>query len=431
MRVPVMMSTLLLAVGCSDPSTVMPAGNDGTQMPGGSNTGTTGDGSGMMMSTDPPDMAMKDPAGPWPVQDLTVYTLGTDIIDSSADDGQNIWAASRDTLYVFPAGDPNPKSFTTADGLHIVPFTDPEGYSVMSNITAIAAGHANEVFVGYYGYEGEGNRYEDTDAQKALGNGDRVTFDASTGKINVIRYAFKCDYDVGRGCWEDRSVRRAIYAHTGTAAGHAFFGFDHGVAHVFNDQIGDHVHPEIYWVNPDGTEDLKLGEHFGVAVDPNGNLWCAGRYGVGLQTWNPVPHFSWTSGPFIYAFTTYSDNHALEVPKGYTEQNSGAAVMPDGSVYLSSFTRGLTHWDPITKNYSTMTHVSSAPGTITDIAADPDGTLWIVDTDGNLSRLDPATNTLTGFSGVSAVHRVVVDTTVTPRAVYVSFAGGLAVIRAK
>jgi hypothetical protein len=390
-------------------------------------SGGTGDTDGMMTMS--PDL--RDPAGPWPVADLTVYKLGADIIDSSVDEGQNIWAAARDTLYLLRPGSSTPQSFTAADGLHIVGFTDPNNNPATSNITAIAAGHANEVFVGYYGYESEGDRYLDTDAQKALGNADRVTIDPATGKLTALRYAFKCDYDVGRGCWENRSARKMVYGHTGPAAGHLFIGFDHGVSHVFNDQIGDHVHPEIYWKNADGTEDLKLGEHYGVSLDPAGNLWIAGRYGVGLQTFNAVPHFQWVDGKYIWAFTTSSGNHDLVVPKGYTEQNSGTAAMPDGSVYISSFTRGLTHWDPKTKAYATMTQVAGVPGSIKDIAADPDGTLWIVDTDGTLSRFDPVSGVNTAWPGIASARRVVVDTTVTPRAVYVSFAGGVAVIRAK
>jgi hypothetical protein len=65
------------------------------------------------------------------------------------------------------------------------------------------------------------------------------------------------------------------------------------------------------------------------------------------------------------------------------------------------------------------------------VQADPDGTLWLVSTSGQLWRFDPATNAATPFAGVSGVTRIALDTTVIPRALYVSMAGGLAVIRAK
>jgi hypothetical protein len=372
---------------------------------------------------------MMKPVGPWPTADVTTYSIGADIIDSTPDDGQNIWAASHDTLFVLKPGQTSFQPYTAADGLHIGGFIDPDNNPNTTWITAIAAGHANEVFVGYYGYETEGNPYLDTDAQKQLGNADKVTLDAS-GKITTLRYLFRCNYDSGSGCWENRSPRRMVYVHDGIAAGHLFIGFNHGVSHVENDQIGDHVHPEIIWHYPTFSG-MKLGEFYGIAPDAKGNLWMAGRYGVGLQPWNPIAPFKWVDAKFLDAFTIYGDGHGLDVPAGYVEENSGVAVMPNGVVYISSFTKGLTRWDPATITYATMTQVSGVPGQIRDIAADSDGTLWIVDVDGGLSRHTPSTGETQPWPGISGAHRVVVDTSVNPRAVYVSFNGGLCVIRAK
>jgi hypothetical protein len=381
-------------------------------------------------------MSVADPAGPWPVADLTVYNgaqgLGP-IFDASPDDAQNIWAATQDTLYLLQPGRSTFLKFTAADGLHIGPFIDPDGHPNTTWITAIAGGHANEVFVGYYGYETYGNPFLDTEAQKELGNADKVTFDPASGKITITRYLFRCDYAAGAGCWEDRSPRRMVFAHSGVAAGRLFIGFNHGVSHVFNDSFGDHVHPEIWYHYPDGTVGMKLGEHYGIAVDPNGNCWMAGRYGAGLQPFNPVPYQKWVDGKFIYAFTIFGPGHSLDVPAGYTENDSGVAVMPAGDVYISSFNRGLTHWDPAASggNYTTMSQVSGAPSGIRDIAADVDGTLWIVDTGGGVSRYNPANSQLMAWPGVGGAHRVVDDTTVTPRAIYLAMDSGLAVIRAK
>jgi len=384
-----------------------------------------------------PDLtAPANPAGPWPIADLTLYNsaqgLGP-IIDASPDDAQNIWAVANDTLYLLTPGSTTFRKFTAADGLHIGPFTDAYGNPNTTWITATAGGHANEVFVGYYGYETNGNPYLDTEAQKELGNADKVVLDPVAGKITITRYLFRCDYEGGNGCWEDRSPRKMVFAHTGVAAGRLFIGFNHGVSHVFNDTFGDHVHPEVWYHYPDGSVTEKLGEFYGVAFDPQGNAWMAGRYGVGLQPFNPVPHLAWVSGHFIYAFTIYGPGHALDVPSGYVENDSGIAVMPNGHVYISSFTMGLTHWDPAGSrgNYQTMSQVSGVPGSIQDIAADPDGSLWIVDTGGTLWRYNPANGQEVAWPRVSGALRVVVDATVIPRSVYVSMNGGLAVIRAK
>lgn len=390
----------------------------------------------------PPDLDAPDlgnPAGPWPLADLTIYNsangISEAILDSSPDATQNIWAASGDTLYLLRPGQTTFQKFTAADGLHIGPFTNPLGNPQMTNITAIAAGGANQVFVGYQGYETLGDPYLDTEAQKELGNADRVNVDAA-GKLTVVRYLFRCDYEGANGCWEDRTPRRMIYAQQGIAAGHLFIGFNHGVAHVFNDQFGDHIHPEVWYVSSTGTLTEKIGEWYGLALTPAGDLWVGGGYGVGLQPWNPVPHFKWVDGHFIYAFTLYTDNHGLDVPEGYREDERGIAITADGTVWFASLTHGLTSWNPQTSkgNYAQVRHwgtTDGLPTDLTDLAADPDGTLWLVTTSGALDRFDPVKGTVTTWPGVSGVRRITLDRTVTPRALYVAMDGGVAVIRAK
>jgi hypothetical protein len=381
-----------------------------------------------------------NPAGPWPVADLTVYGaaqgLPGGIIDASQDDAQNIWAVSADALYLLRPGQTTFTKFTAADGLHIGPFTDPAGRPNTTSITAVAGGHANEVFVGYYGYEGDGDPYLDTLAQKQLGNADKVTVDAA-GKLTVTRYYFKCDYEGGNGCWENRSPRRMLYAHSGVAAGHLFLGMNHGVTHVFNDDFGDHIHPSVWYVAPDGSRTQKLGEFYGLALTPAGDLWVSGRYAVGLQTWNPVPRFSWVDGKFKYAFTIYTANHEMDTVPNYKEEGRGVGITPDGTVWFASFTMGLSSWNPVTAagNYTQVRRWNTTPGLptseITDLTADLDGTLWLTTHAGALLRFDPASNTVVAWPGVSGARRIVIDTTVTPRALYVSMDGGLAVIRAK
>jgi hypothetical protein len=373
---------------------------------------------------------MINPAGPWPVADVTFYGaaqgLGA-ILDANPDDNQNIWAAAQATLYLLRPGTTQFVRFTAADGLHIQGFTDPYGQANQTSITAIAGGHANEVFVGYYGYETLGDPYKDTEAQKELGNGDRVTI-GTDGKLSIVRYLFRCDYAFYNGCWENRSPRRILYAHYGIAAGHVFFGFNHGVSHVYNDAFGDHVHPEV-WYQPGSLE--KVGEFFGLALLPSGDLWMAGRYGVGLQPWMATPHFKWVDGNFKYAFTTDSSDHGLNVPTGYHEDNRGAAVTPDGVLWLARLGGGLVSWNPKSGTYGSIVNYPQVPSDLLDLQADADGTLWLVNTSGSLLRFDPRTGRLSTFGGVSGVTRIYLDTSVAPRAVYASTSGGLAVIRAK
>lgn len=410
---------------------------------GGDDGGVTGgdpDG-GVDLGRNPRDgggaVDMADPAGPWPRADLTIYGpaqgLDEPILDANPDDAQNIWAAARDALYLLRPGEPTFHKYTAADGLHIQPFIDPYGNPNLTSITAIAGGAPGQVYVGYYGYETEGDPYKDTEAQKELGNGDDIHVGAD-GTLQITRLLFRCDAERGNGCWEDRSPRRILYAHAGVAVGHSFWGFNHGVTHVVGDDFGDHVHPEV-WYQPGNEE--KLGEFYALALDADGGLWMGGRYAVGLKAWNPKPHGpdpahdEWVSEPFTYAFTTDTSNHELDVAVGYRENNRAAAVTPDGTVWLARLSGGLASWDPKSHNYSHIRHWSQVPSGLLDLQADPDGTLWLVTTGGQLLRFDPATGALQTFDGVRAVSRIYVDSTVVPRALYVSTAGGLAVIRAK
>jgi hypothetical protein len=380
-----------------------------------------------------PDLA-HNPAGPWPPNDLILYGgaqgLGGDIIDSSPDDGQNIWAASPSALYLLKPGAASFVKYTAADGLHIQSFTDPNGNPSVTRITAIAGGAANQVFVGYYGYEDD-DRYHDSEAVRELGQADKVTL-AADGSIGALHYLFRCDGDqgTGNGCWENRSVRRMLYVHSGAAAGHLFIGFDHGISHVFNDVFGDHIHVEVWYHYADGHITEKIGEQYGLFALPNGDLWTASGYGVGVQTWNPDSK-AWVHGNFKDAFTLYTSNHSLDTPADYREDNWGVAVTPDGNVWFASRTHGLASWDSSTPHSYTSVKTWGSVPPLRDIAADPDGSLWLVSMDGQLLRFDPKLNGYSAFPGLSDVRRVVMDTSVVPRALYVSMGSGLAVIRAK
>lgn len=388
---------------------------------------------------------------PVPVVDLTILGssqgLNGAVIDASTDDAQNLWAATPDALYVLQPGQSTFKRFTAADGLHIQSFTDPNGRPAVTNITAIAGGHSHEVFVGYHGYEGDlpppapprccVPNADFSDPRWSLGQADRVTL-SPNGTLQVHRYLFICD--ASANCWEEQSARRIVYAHQGTAAGHVFMGFDHGVTHIFNDVFGDHIHVETTYHFPDGSSVTKQGEQYGLFVLPTGDLLTGSAYGAGLQKWNPDPR-AWVNEPFLWAFTTYgpaepynNGPHSLDVPAGYREDQRAVAMTPDGTAWFASFTQGLASYPGGDfSRIQTYTTVPDLPASgLIDLAADPDGTLWIVDNTGRLLRFTPSTRSVQVWPGISGAVRVVMDTTVNPRAVYVPMGNnGLAVIRAK
>ena len=100
-------------------------------------------------------------------------------------------------------------------------------------------------------------------------------------------------------------------------------------------------------------------------------------------------------------------------------------------MWLARLGGGLVSWDPSTGNYGTIRPWGQLPSDLMDLQADPDDTLWLVTSGGALLRFDPGSGTVQSWPAVSGVTRIYVDSTVTPRAVYVSMSSGLAVIRAK
>jgi len=242
-------------------------------------------------TTTPPDLSRP----PYAAVD-TAYTAADGLVppiaDVSADEAGNLWAAGREALFLLTPNATRWVAFGPPDGIHVEPFTDVAGNATKTWVTAVAGARPNEVYVGYYGYE-NGDPFYDPIELKRLGNADRVTYDPATGRITVKRYEFHCEAAASK-CWENRSVRRALFVHQGAAAGHVFFGFNHGVSHVYDDVIGDHIHPEIGWLQPDGTVQTHYGEQRGLAITPAGELWTASRYGVGLYRWNPDP-YAWVT----------------------------------------------------------------------------------------------------------------------------------------
>lgn len=378
-------------------------------------------------ATAPPDLGRTFPAVD------TAYTAADGLVppiaDVSADEAGNLWAAGREALFLLTPNATRWVAFGPPDGIHVEPFTDVVGNATKTWVTAVAGARANEVYVGYYGYE-DGDPFNDPIELKRLGNADRVTYDPATGRITVKRYEFRCLAAASR-CWEDRSVRRALFVHQGAAAGHVFFGHNHGISHVYDDVIGDHVHPEIGWRLPDGRVEIHYGDHRGLAITPAGELWTASRFGVGLHHWTADP-IAWVTSKYRTVFSVYTDDHDIVLPNGFRDENNAASVGPDGRAWFASDTRGLTSYGP-RESYSTLTQwaggTTGIPLALADVAADPDGTVWIVARDGRLLRLDPTTATVREHPGVSGAVRLQLDTLTTPRSLYVATSRGVVVIR--
>src|SRR5262249_51058828 len=131
---------------------------------------------------------------------------------------------------------------------------------------------------------------------------------------------------------------------------------------------------------------------------------------------------------FKIAFTSYSTDHSLDVPAGYAEDNRGAAVSADGTVWLASDNRGLASWNPSTR-ISTLRQwagSSDVPQNLVDVAADTDGTIRLIPTTPQLLHLDPSSGTVAA-SDITDAQRMYLDKSVNPRALYVARTSGLTV----
>lgn len=403
----------LLLAGCGANGLAAPWGDGGLPV---SDAGSMSSDGASLKSPGPPDAAAFD-AAQVPLPELSFYdgesNLGDVIIDAAPDEAHNIWAVSSSALYILRWGESKFRRYTNQDGLHI-----------SYGITAVAGGRANEGFVGLEGYVSD-DPDNDPSELKRLGKAEHVRL-LPDGTITSLHYA-DLHNDNSANYWENRSARRMLFAHEGPNAGHLFVGFNHGVDNIVDDTWGDHIHVGVFW-QPENS--LCIGEWYGLALDPaTGGLWTCGRYSCGLQRFYADPK-AWVEGTFQYAFTVFTSHHSLDVPHGYREDLIAVTVAEDGSVYFLSSTFGLASWNPTAGTYAAIRPLGiPGLGLPIDVVADPDGTLWLADSE-HVMRWYPASNQTTTLSlPASDIRRLYLDRAASPRALYVSTGGGLAVYR--
>lgn len=413
--------------------------------------------------------------GPWPSDPVTVFGsaqgLPSEIVDISADEAQNIWAVSRDALYVLRPGQGTFRKYGAADGLHLSD-AEPPG------ITAATGGGANEGFVGYQGTDVV-DPQQDPDRFK--GKLDRVLLKAD-GSLEVHRYDVHNNDAVGWDAngdlirlpdgridpnytdWsfnEDRTVLRFLYDHH-YHRGTLYVGYNHGVGRVDAGRpdpihgldYADHVHPEV--INASGTK--RMGEWRALALDPSpradptggsgdGMLWMGGRWTAGALTWTEGL-WQWTNNsraprhPFWMAI---SGPPVFPVADGDSVYLSAIAALSDGTVYFASGPGydakyagpfGLAMWSK-GGGYtylSPQADLGLPGGAVTDLQRLPDDTLLVLLSGGDLWRWDPnpkPNGTLLGrIQGLpGAATRVTVDAMVDPPAAWVATRNGAAVLR--
>jgi hypothetical protein len=371
----------------------------------------------------------------------------------SADAGGNIWVAGgEEGLFVLQKGQSTFRRFTMAHGLrpygYMLDGSVPPGEKYLK-VISVAGGPAGVAFVGYEGkkpapgmptcedeWDAAYNkgRTPDTSIYKS-GDADRVTLTA-TG-ISVVHY----DISTGpnkvaaepRGREKLCDILRIVYdaktqsvwfgANHGFAWGNAnFTGYScvPGTWDYSCSGVMEHVHPAINAWNSGQTGIVLLTDaYWGVSLASNGDVWFGGanrstrfRYGTnGFNYWKAQSQTE-DSGYAWNRYDVWPD--AVGEPNMPTREQrvddlvSGMAVMANQSVWVSSFTRGMSLLDSTGQRLRSLsTELVDGHGYVSSVAADPlDDSVWAgASWGGGLSRVRGSTVLHYG-SGVLPSHLV-------------------------
>jgi hypothetical protein len=451
-------------------------------------TGTpTGPAAGPGAATPPVESPEAPPRfggpGPWPVANQVFGAaegIGeSPVVGASTDEAQNLWVATHTALYLLRPGETTFRRYGSRDGLHLMdnPASIREDYcgstavvtgaAAEPGISTIVGGADGEVFVGYFG------------ASEMVGDCTDPAFARHSGKIDRVRLRPDDSLEVtrfdlasvgfGMNFWHNRSVYRLVYDHVHHP--HTLYaGANHGVDLILPDRyrdprpgewsgsplvewLGDHLHPHVCYhaACPLDTEgDQRMGDWYGLAIAPDGDLWTAGRYAAGKIRWDPLGPYHWEhdrggAEAFSEAFgDPYPGNPPVFQPplEGDPVSLTAVAVSPDETVWfgnkrffgedqnygIASFRRGqgFTYHSPFEVGMSELD--------VQDIVALPDGRLVFAGPTTGLVVHDPATGrhqAIRAGQGIpdDRVTRLELDTMVDPPALHVSTAGGAASLR--
>ena len=389
--------------------------------------------------------------------------------DVTADQGGNIWVAGGGQgLYLLRSGSTQFQQFNLGNGLH--PWAYPASGGVLDALS-VAGGAAGNVYVGY---NGQGDCEDEWDANEAnpdpdiykSGDADHVWLSGSG--IQVAHYDIFTG--VGQVDIEPRgreklcTVYRMVYD---AAHGNVWAGANHGVAWLDPSYTGnppyagddvtngyglrEHFHPALngYLTDDAPVQDdfLLTGGYYGMALEPNGDVWvggifrsyrCAGGSNA-MNFWTCEEQA--TQAP--YQVDVWPDPEPTDARPSQRVDDyvSGMAVMPDGSVWVSARNHqdnpsqaqamgvGLAHLDGTGKVLGYLTDGMLSTH-LTAVAADPNGTLWVGSEQG-LMRYNPGagvvyqfgTDAVGGRAGDS-ISNIQVDTHSNPRRVLVGFQSG-------
>ncbi|WP_426755367.1 hypothetical protein [Myxococcus sp. Y35] len=361
-----------------------------------------------------------------------------EVLGVTQDEGGNIWVAGgEDGLCLLTPGAARLRCYTMADGLKPwAPWKgkDPAPEARYLKVLSVTGGPAGTVFVGYEGrpncesefYKAPGV-FEDPAIYKS-GDADRVELQAD-GTLRVVHYDIHSPaHSVpGYGHREKLcTVNRIVWD---KARNSLWFASNHGLAWGEPDYQGgeactnaevnaanewvhsggekrqrckfgvmEHIHPAIAMSDSSTSEDSRLaGDVWGVAVRPDGDVWM----GTHIRTTrfkimtNAVGHEG-TGAPWNFEAARKQSEEKKHVanridlwPDAVAEPQfpshaqrkddlvSDLVLMPDGTVWVSSFAWGLAKLNDAGQ---VMGHLleGETERFVSSLERDPlDGSLWI------------------------------------------------------
>ncbi|WP_233261309.1 hypothetical protein [Vitiosangium sp. GDMCC 1.1324] len=295
------------------------------------------------------------------------------------DEGGNLWVAGgEEGLFLLRPGADTFERFTMDDGLRPYGYLKngkaPVGPKYLK-VISVAGGPAGTVFVGYQGHpDCENNFYvkgaKDPNIYKS-GDADKVTLTA-TG-IHVVHY----DISSGPGViGEEAGGREKICSILRIAwdkkHGNLWFGANHAFAWGDPDYQGnptcngqrecsgvlEHTHPYITAKDASGHQFRLTDAYYGIAVRPDGDVWfggCNRSTRFRFMTVKVPRDFELARKQSenrsaiknrIDVWPDKVDEVGIPGPGDRVDDNvSGMALMPDGSVWVSSFAWGVARMD--------------------------------------------------------------------------------------
>ena len=335
-----------------------------------------------------------------------------EVLSVSEDAGGNLWVAGGEAgLFLLRPGAASFERFTLADGLRPYGYL-PDGSAPVGpkylNVLTVAGGPPGTVFVGYAGQGNcEDNYYAPSRERNPniykSGDADKVTL--TSAGIQVVHY----DISSGPGVVSEEaggrekicSVLRIVWD---PQHGNLWFGANHAFAWGdpnfqgspgCNGQrpcsgVGEHTHPYITAKDATGHEFRLTDAYHGIAVRPDGDVWFGGanrttrfRYMTvktprDFEDARKKSEIRSAMANRIDVWPDRVDEVGIPGPLDRVDDNvSGLALMPDGSVWVGSFSWGLARMDAsgVVKQYA----LGSSPWRyVSALARDPsDNSLWV------------------------------------------------------